>query len=223
MSKILYIEDEESFSKTITSVLKLNNHKVTPIYDGNKAVYSFMHEKPDLVIMDICLDNSPDGFELARQIKSFGNVPIIFTSALSREEVNLEYNQFNNVEYMEKPFRYKELLQTIKQYTEKKSYFYDQCITKLGNTEFNFEESYMIVNNHMVHLGPKECQVMQLFVERFNRYVSKACLLDKVWDDQVQSNEQSLYNIITKLKKLLEPDKSLKIKNIIKVGWKLST
>lgn len=223
MYKILYVEDDISLLKTTSTFLETKQLSVIPIFDGNQAVYTFKRESPNLVLMDICLDYSPDGFELAKKIKSIRNVPIIFVTGRSDEEVFKKIKKFDNVEYLEKPFNLNALHLRIDQQIKNVNVIQIQNTPILGNTEFHLSENLIIVNGEKIQLSAKECQVMRILIDQVNQYVKTDVFLEHVWDDlALRSKIQSIYNTMSRLKKYLKSDKKLNIKNISLLGWKLT-
>lgn len=223
MYKILYVEDDVSLLKTTSSFLETKQLSVIPIFDGNQAVFTFKRESPNLVLMDICLDYSPDGFELAKKMKSIRNVPIIFVTGRSDEEVFKKIKKFDNVEYLEKPFNLNALHLRIDQQIKNVNVIQTQNTPILGNTEFHLSENLIIVNGEKIQLSAKECQVMRILIDQVNQYVKTDVFLEYVWDDlALRSKIQSIYNTMSRLKKHLKSDKKLNIKNISLLGWKLT-
>lgn len=222
MYNILYVEDDQSLLNTASIYLESKKMSVCPVWDNNIVIDTFQKVQPDLVIMDICLGNGPDGFELASKMKSYRNVPIVFASAKTDKEIIDRVEQYENSGYIAKPFRMHEFYLVIKGHLEKIENALNQSITLLGNTEFHFDENYIIINGKNIHLRPKECVVLKILVENVNHYVNKDVFHDKAWNDLKHLlKKNQLIDTISRLRGLLKPDKSLKIVNINSVGWKL--
>lgn len=222
MYNILYVEDDESLLYPASFFLESRNLSVSPVSNNTQAIKTFLKTKPDLVIMDICLGNSPDGFELASIIKTYRNVPIIFATGRTDDEVIERIDQYDNSGYISKPFRLQELYYIVNGHLQQYERQNQQNITILGNTEFHFDENNIVINGIDIHLRPKECAILKILVDNENKCVNIDIFHDKVWNDlNHRLKAASIYDTISRLKKLLKPDNRLKIVNVNSVGWKL--
>jgi hypothetical protein len=97
----------------------------------------------------------------------------------------------------------------------------DPFMLMIGNSRFNTRERILTFNDHEVELSQKEADLLQLLNLSSNQTVSREVLLEKVWGDDGDYIGRTLDVFISKLRKKLDVDNSLKIENIRGVGYKL--
>lgn len=113
MAKILFVEDNDSIREAVTSYLKLENHE---IYEFNKlhgVTEAVRMKNPDMLILDIMLPDG-DGFQLAKKIRSFTDVPILFLTARTSESDRITGFELGGDDYVVKPFSPKELMMRVR-------------------------------------------------------------------------------------------------------------
>ena len=89
MKKILIVEDEDKIRKIVKTFLEKKSFGIVEVSDGKDAIDSFLTEKPDLVILDVMLPHK-NGFEICKEIREFGNTPILMLTAKTQDtdEIN---------------------------------------------------------------------------------------------------------------------------------------
>jgi len=89
MAKILLVEDEKNVSLLYQTELEAEGYEVLVAYDGVTAVEAAREHKPDLVIVDIRLDNQMDGIELlSRLLAEDKTLPVIINTGYSQYRDN---------------------------------------------------------------------------------------------------------------------------------------
>lgn len=123
--KILIIEDDKEVRETIAELVENAGYNPVAVHDGQQAIHFLEHEIPDIVISDIMMPNI-DGFQVLEHVKkmSFNSVvPFIFISAKA-EYSDIREGMINGADdYITKPFRAKELIQSIETQLKKKEKF----------------------------------------------------------------------------------------------------
>jgi len=122
--KILLVDDDPDLIIAVQTILENKGYEVAAAYNKKEGLELLLSEKPDLAILDVMMEGSHDGFELARTIKQvpeFKNLPIIMlTSVDSITGVNFKAAMSNPSwlpadEYIDKPVEPNELIETIEQ------------------------------------------------------------------------------------------------------------
>jgi CheY-like chemotaxis protein len=114
MVKILVVEDEWIVADQICGTLRRMGYLVPPpVPSGEAAIKKITEEKPDLVLMDILLRGAVDGIETARQINSRFDIPVIYLTAHSDQELLERIKQTKPASYLMKPFNDNELQMNI--------------------------------------------------------------------------------------------------------------
>lgn len=111
MKKVLIVEDDVNLGKTLAVMLEVKK-MVVHYSDGYDDVLSTLNQfNPDIILMDIMLPGDEDGFKIAGKIRKSKNpVPIIFITSLDGMPVMKKAFSFENVDYINKPFRVQEVL-----------------------------------------------------------------------------------------------------------------
>lgn len=112
--KILIVEDELVIALDIKFSLENYGYEVTDVVaTGDEALDSIEEVKPELVVIDIILDDSQSGIELARKIKMKYDIQVLYITALIDNETYENAKKTNPVCYLVKPYRENELVQWI--------------------------------------------------------------------------------------------------------------
>lgn len=221
MQKILIIEDDLNIGTALTGAIERQGTKVHYLTSGSKALEEFDNFSPDVVILDVNLNEKEDGFEIGRKIRYKSNVPIIFTT--SREETVdlLEGFSIPNTDYIRKPYRMTEVLLRIQKFGYKEPQTKKETI---NISQYNFcpSEQLLQFNCEKIHLNNYETAVLTLLCRHRNAYITREELIKQVWGEtQTGLKAASLNNTLSRLKKHLDKDKQLQIASVIKLGVKL--
>lgn len=112
--KILIVEDELIIAKVYTLFLQSRGFQVMATCSSADQAYKVMESgDPDLVIMDIQLAGTINGIEIAKQIRSRNNTPIIFTTGNSSVETAKRTREISNTLILSKPIDNQFLLENI--------------------------------------------------------------------------------------------------------------
>ncbi len=184
--KILVIEDEKKLAKIIKNFLEKNNFEVADLYDGEDAIITAETFNPNLILLDWMLPGL-SGLEICRQIrsnKSINKVPIIFLTAKGEEEDKLRGLDTGADDYITKPFSQIELIARIKALLRRSEpTMFDEMLTYKNTIAMDLKKHRVKRNGKNVRLGPKEYQLLKLFLENPGRVFSRDQLLDRVWAD----------------------------------------
>src|SRR5512139_3404127 len=110
---ILVVDDEPKIVRLLREVLTAAGFTVLSTGSGESAVKMAALEHPDLVLLDIILAGTSDGYQVAQRIREFSDVPIIMLTAKARESDLLRGFEAGADDYLTKPFSSKELLARV--------------------------------------------------------------------------------------------------------------
>ena len=223
---LLYVEDDESLSFVTRDNLELEGYQVTYCEDGKKALEEFPKGNFDLCILDVMLPEI-DGFTIAKEIRQKNTqVPIIFLTAKSLKEDKIRGLRLGADDYITKPFSIEELILKIEIFLKR-----SQIITKENPTvvfqvgQFNFDYKNLELStneNSKKQLTQKEADLLKFFIENKNEVLKRAQILESLWGEDDYFMGRSLDVFISRLRKYLKADKSLKIENIHGVGFRFN-
>ena len=113
-TRILVVDDEPKLVRLVREVLTATGYAVMSTGSGENAVEMAALEQPDLILLDVVLSGAMDGYEVARRVREFSDVPIIMLTAKARESDLLHGFDSGADDYLTKPFSSKELLARVR-------------------------------------------------------------------------------------------------------------
>ena len=225
MINILLAEDDPNLGTILRAYLKQKGCNVFLAIDGEKAVEIFRNEDNiDICVLDVMMPIK-DGFTVAQEIKRINpSMPVIFLTAKTLENDKLKGFELGADDYITKPFSIEELFARINAVLRRcKDEKPSASVFNIGQFVFNADRQSLTFNGEERHLTSKEADLMHLFCLNFNQVVDRATTLNKIWKDDSYFAARSMDVYITKLRRYLKADPSVKIVNIHGVGFKLTT
>ncbi|MGE5354813.1 MAG: response regulator transcription factor [Deltaproteobacteria bacterium] len=228
-SKILLAEDDLNFGDVLKSYLELNGYVTDLAQSGIKALEHFRNKTYNICIFDVMMPGM-DGFQLATEIrKTDSAIPIIFLTARSLKEDIIEGFKIGADDYITKPFNSEELLYRIKailKRSESENAEKETNEFKIGRYFFDFPLRILSIkdkNNQIVRqkLSPKEAELLKLLCKHQNKVLPREITLKQIWNKNDYFTARSMDVFITKLRKYLELDDTIKIDNIHGNGFRL--
>lgn len=224
MKKILVVEDDVNLGTALVGFLEMQKYEVRYVSDGDEAVAEFQEFAPDLVTLDVMLNASIDGFEIAKRIRRFSNTPIIFTTSRDGNEDYETGFGIENSDYVRKPYRLVELMLRINKMVEAEmsaSLVVDNQF-RIGRFKFFPDEQSLKFDKGDIHLNHLDSVVLALLCRNMGNFMSREEIIKIVWQvNEPALKEAALYNSISRLKKYLYNDEQVKIENKIRLGIRL--
>ena len=222
-AKILYVEDDETLGFVTKDNLELKGYQIIHCKDGNTALEKIRTEDFDLCILDVMLPQV-DGFTIAREIrKSDLQVPIIFLTARSLKEDKILGLTIGGDDYIIKPFSIEELILKVEIFLKRSQIVPDTYSDRLslGNFSFDYPNLTLSIGQKPRLLTKREADLLKFLIERKNQVIERAQILEQIWGENDYFLGRSLDVFISRLRKYLKADPSLKIENIHGVGFRL--
>ncbi|OJV40532.1 MAG: hypothetical protein BGO29_10475 [Bacteroidales bacterium 36-12] len=223
MKKILVIEDDINLGTALVGFLEMQKYDVRFISNGDEAIEEFQEFSPDLITLDVMLNCSVDGFEIARSIRKFSDVPIIFTTSRDgNEDYEIGFG-IENSDYVRKPYRLVELMLRINKMIEAdKNLSAEDPQFRIGRFKFFPDEQSLKFDKGDIHLNHLDSTVLALLCRNKGNFMSREEIIKIVWQvDDPNTKETALYSSISRLKKYLYNDDQVKIENKIRLGIRL--
>ncbi len=222
--RILLAEDDPNLGQILSEYLDLKGFETTLCKDGQAGADAFKPGKFDLCILDLMMPKK-DGFELAKEIKDIEpEMPVIFLTAKSMKEDMIEGFQIGADDYITKPFSMEVLMLRVKAVLKRSMTTADRSLSeevKIGKLTYRYSENRLNLPSGEVKLTTKENELFKLFLENLNQPVSRTVALKKIWNDDSYFNARSMDVYITKLRKFLKEEESLKLLTVHGEGFKL--
>jgi DNA-binding response OmpR family regulator len=221
----MLVEDDESLGFLLKDTMSANGWNVTLFPNGEKGLSGFHNQSFDLCIVDIMLPHK-DGFELATEIRKYNQqVPIIFLTAKSQPDDRIRGFQIGADDYVCKPFSIEELKYRIgavlKRSTGIGSTIEGSSVLVAGQTSLDINNLRLDTNGVVTRLTHKEGQLLQIFFRHAGKLIEREVFLKAVWEDNGFFVARSMDVFVSRLRKYLSSDPSLRIENIRGVGYVL--
>lgn len=221
--KILLVEDDEAVGYLLSEYLKMKSFEVIWAKNGKEALVKLDQTKFDLAVLDVMMPEM-DGFTLAEKInENFSELPFIFLTAKSLKVDVLKGFYLGAVDYLKKPIdeeelviRIENLLSRLEKPIPKKEEVESYII---GLYHFNSLNQELLVGGQKINLTTKESELLKYLVEKKNQLCPHKDILIKIWGKNDYFNKKSLNVFITRLRKFLEKDASIKIENVHGKGY----
>ncbi len=224
---ILLVEDDTNLGFVIKDNLLDNGAKVTLCKDGAAGFESFYNGKFDICLLDVMLPKK-DGFTLAKEIRKINTtVPILFLTAKSMLADKVEGFQIGADDYLTKPFAFEELLARINAIL-KRSNQKDSKRDKgeetfeIGQSTFDYKNLKLEANGTTSDLTVKEAELLRLLFIHKENVLERELALKLVWGTSDYFNGRSMDVFISRLRKYLKTDSSVKIENVHGLGFRLT-
>jgi DNA-binding response OmpR family regulator len=222
--RILYVEDDESLSFVTRDNLELQGYSVEHCSSGRRGLDIFRKEKFDLCVLDVMLPEM-DGFTLAEEIRRYdSHVPIIFLTAKSLKEDKLHGLKIGGDDYLTKPFSIEELILKIEIFLRRSQLVRPAPTTVFSVGAYELDYPNLTLRHQSeegITLTQKEADLLRMFAENKNLVLKRSDILIKLWGEDDYFLGRSLDVFISRLRKYLRADETVKIENIHGVGFKL--
>ncbi len=223
---LLLAEDDPNLGELLQDYLTAKGFQVTLAVNGEQAFDLFCLNEYHLCILDVMMPKK-DGFSLAKDIRLHNEfIPIIFLTAKSMKEDTLKGFEVGADDYLTKPFLMEELLVRIKaiiKRTQGKEEINTSTKFTFGKLTLDTEKRELISGSNRISLTTKESALLGLFCQHVNEPVSRTYALKMIWGEDSYFNARSMDVYITKLRKYLKEEPSVKIINLHGEGFKLVT
>jgi two-component system, OmpR family, KDP operon response regulator KdpE len=210
-SCILIVDDEPKLVRLVREILLATGYEVISASSGQQAIEMVALEQPDLVLLDIMLPDGMDGYEVARRLRGFSDIPIIMLTAKIRETDMLRGFDCGVDDYIKKPFSSKELLARLRAVINR-SYVKDTSGTETelvcGELRIDLLRRKAVIGEHEIHLTPTEYNLLHELAVHPNQVLFHEQLLSAVWGSEYRNDVDYLRSYIHILRKKLEVDPS---------------
>jgi two-component system response regulator RegX3 len=209
VTRILIVEDEDSFSDALSFMLRREGYEVFIAADGNTAVTEFDKHGPDLVLLDLMLPGI-SGTEVCRIIRGKSTVPIIMLTAKDGEVDKVVGLELGADDYVTKPFSSRELLARVRAVLRRHGE-QDELLPptiEAGSVRIDIERHVVSVRGEHVTMPLKEFDLLEFLVRNSGRVLTRNQLIDRVWGADYVGDTKTLDVHIKRLRAKIEIDPS---------------
>ncbi len=210
-ARVLIVDDEPKLVRLVREILTGTHYQVLTASNGSNALESIVMEKPDLVLLDLILPGEMDGYEVARRVREFSDVPIIMLTAKVREIDILRGFEMGADDYITKPFSAKELLARIRAVLKRVT---GQAIAPAeaeiayGDLRIDLARHRVTLAGRQIRLTPTEYSLLHELATHCNQVMLHEQLLSAIWGPEYRNDLDYLRAYIHYLRQKLEPDPS---------------
>jgi two-component system response regulator RegX3 len=207
VTRILVVEDEESFSDALSFMLKREGFEVTVAADGNVAVSEFDANGADLVLLDLMLPGI-SGTEVCKNIRGKSNVPIIMVSAKDGEIDKVLGLELGADDYVTKPFSSRELLARVRAVLRRHGEIDElvPLVVEAGPVRMDVDRHVVTVRGEAVPMPLKEFDLLEMLVRNSGRVMTRGQLIDRVWGADYVGDTKTLDVHVKRLRAKIEED-----------------
>jgi two-component system, OmpR family, response regulator RegX3 len=207
VTRILVVEDEESFSDALSFMLKREGFEVTVAADGNAAVSEFDTNGADLVLLDLMLPGI-SGTEVCKNIRGKSNVPIIMVSAKDGEIDKVLGLELGADDYVTKPFSSRELLARVRAVLRRHGEIDElvPLVVEAGPVRMDVDRHVVTVRGAAVPMPLKEFDLLEMLVRNSGRVMTRGQLIDRVWGADYVGDTKTLDVHVKRLRAKIEED-----------------
>ncbi|WP_080847767.1 response regulator transcription factor [Cytobacillus gottheilii] len=207
MEKIMIVEDDQKIAEYLSSYIEKYGYQVNIAADFEKIIDIFREVKPNLLLLDINLP-SYDGYYWCRQIRKESICPVIFISARTGEMDQVMAIENGGDDFITKPFHPDIVMAKIRSqmrraYGEYAAKYEERVLSEAGLNLYP-ERLELQFKGKKTTLTKKENDIIEHLLERYPRVAGRQDLLEKLWDDQVYVDENTLNVNITRVRKKFE-------------------
>ena len=226
MTRVLVVEDEESFSDALSYMLRKEGFEVAVAASGPEALEVFDREGADLVLLDLMLPGLP-GTEVCRSLRQRSKVPVIMLTAKDSEIDKVVGLELGADDYVTKPFSSRELVARIRAVLRRRGDAEEPSSSVLaaGPVRMDVDRHVVTVRGEKVQLPLKEFELLEVLLRNAGRVLTRGQLIDRVWGADYVGDTKTLDVHIKRLRAKIEPDPS-KPRYILTVrglGYKFET
>jgi two-component system response regulator RegX3 len=208
MTRVLVVEDEESYSDALSYLLRKEGFEVAVAATGPDALTEFDRGGADIVLLDLILPGMP-GTEVCRQIRQTSNVPVIMVSAKDDEVDKVVGLELGADDYVSKPYSPRELVARIRAVLRRGTEpdLVPQTL-EVGSVRMDVDRHVVTIDGEVVRLPLKEFELLEMFLRNPGRVLTRGQLIDRVWGSDYVGDTKTLDVHVKRLRAKIEPDPS---------------
>jgi len=202
--RILAVDDEESITDLLGMALRYEGFDVQVAHTGRQALRAVTDRRPHLLILDVMLPDL-DGFEIAKRLASRGDkVPILFLTARDATEDKVRGLTLGGDDYLTKPFSLEELVARVRAILRRAGDLEETTHLSFEDLEMNDEAHEVRRGGTRVELTATEYKLLRYLLMNAGRVVSKAQILDHVWNYDFGGDGNVVETYISYLRRKLD-------------------
>jgi two-component system response regulator RegX3 len=206
MTKVLIVEDEESYRESLSYLLSKEGFEVATAADGASGLALYDRQGADIVLLDLMMPGL-SGTEVCRQLRARGNVAIIMVTARDSEIDKVVGLELGADDYVTKPFSGRELLARIRAVLRRgQDIELVSDVVEAGGVRMDTDRHELSVRGEPVQLALKEFELLELLLRNSGRVLTRGQLIDRVWGPDYVGDTKTLDVHVKRLRAKIEVD-----------------
>ena len=205
----MIVEDEESLADSVRYNLEREGFRVAVAGDGRRALDRFRSEQPSLVILDLMLPEI-SGLDVCRTIRAESDVPIIMVTAKDSEADKVTGLELGADDYVTKPFSVRELVSRVRAHLRRAGMRGEiapaEEVLHGGPVEMDVARHEVRVRGDGVAFPPKEFELLEAFLRRKDRLLTRVFLIEEVWGADYVGDTKTLDVHVKRIRQKIEED-----------------
>jgi DNA-binding response OmpR family regulator len=201
---VLIIEDDPALLRGLKDNFETQGYAVRTASNGQKGLDSALADPPDLLLLDLMLPKV-NGYEICRAVRARKlDFPIIMLTAKGQEDDIVRGLELGADDYVTKPFSIRELLARVKAFLRRQGA--ESSEYRFGDCRLDMAAHKLFRAEAEVELTAKEFKLLEFFVKRAGRALTRDSILDGVWGQEVLVTDRSVDRCVTTLRAKIEND-----------------
>jgi len=206
VTKVLLIEDEESYREAMAYMLRGEGFEVVEAADGAQGLAAYDRGGADIVLLDLMMPGL-SGTEVCRQLRLRGSVPVIMVTARDSEVDKVVGLELGADDYVTKPFSHRELVARIRAVLRRgQEVELVPDVVEAAGVRMDVERHEVSVAGEPVRLALKEFELLELLLRNAGRVLTRGQLIDRIWGADYVGDTKTLDVHIKRLRTKIEND-----------------
>lgn len=225
-AKLLVVDDEPNIRELLSTSLRFAGFEVVAASNGREALAAADLNSPDLAVLDVMLPDM-DGFTVTRRLRAAGkHFPVLFLTAKDDTEDKVTGLTVGGDDYVTKPFSLDEVVARIRAVLRRTQPLEDDdAVIRVDDLELDDDAHEVRRGGTVIELSPTEFKLLRYLMLNPNRVLSKAQILDHVWEYDFNGDASIVESYISYLRRKvdIDPDAAALIQTKRGVGYVLRT
>jgi len=221
-ARLLVVEDEPNIRELLATSLRFAGFEVHVAADGATALKQAAEHDPDLVVLDVMLPDM-DGFTVTRKLRGAGRLlPIVFVTARDSLDDKIKGLTVGGDDYVTKPFSLEEVVARIRAVLRRtRGELDDRATLRFHDVELDEDTHEVRRGRRLIEVSPTEFKLLRYLMLNPNRVLSKAQILDHVWDYDFRGESGIVESYISYLRRKIDVEEPALIQTKRGVGYVL--
>ncbi len=217
---LLIVDDEENLRSMLSAALRHNGFETSTASNGREALEMVADSAPDLIVLDVMMPEL-DGFEVCRRLRADNNnTPVLFLTARDSTEDKVRGLTLGGDDYLQKPFSLEELVARATAVLRRTGAAKDEShLLELEDLSLDDDAHIVRRAGETVHLSPTEYKLLRYLLINQGRVLSKAQILDHVWEYDFDGDGGIVETYIGYLRRKVDTSEPKLIHTIRGVGY----